>query len=94
MRSERYAPEASSAERGDSSLNGGNQTSGAGTVEMETGDGVIGELRTQVIQIARNPVLVLRPVDLPLILPLPDAKQEPNPEMDRTPLGKEGTTRI
>lgn len=39
-------------------------------------------------------MLALRPVDLPPILPLPEAKQEPDSEMDRTPLGKEGTARI
>lgn len=36
----------------------------------------MGELKSQVIQIARNPVLAIRPMDLLPILPRPEAKAE------------------
>lgn len=54
----------------------------------------VGELRTQVVQISRNPVLAIRSVDLPPLLPLPEAKPELESEIDRMPQGKEGTTRV
>lgn len=66
--------------------------------EMETSvEGLrseVGELRMQVGQIARNPVLALRRGDLPPLLPLPKTKQEPATEIDRTPVGKEGNARV
>lgn len=51
----------------------------------------MGELRTQVGQIARHPALALRSGNLPPILPLPEAKPESWPKRDLVPLGKEGT---
>lgn len=36
----------------------------------------VGELRSQVVQISHNPILAIRPVDLPLILPSSDIKLE------------------
>lgn len=65
--------------------------------EMETSmEGLrleVGDLRMQITQIARNPVLTVRPVDLPPILPLPETKPEPWTEKDRLPPSKENAWR-
>lgn len=64
-------------------------------LEMEQSvDGLrseVGELRSPVIQIARNPVLTLQPGDLPPFLPSPNVKHESMPVVEPTPFRKEGS---
>lgn len=49
----------------------------------------MGELRSQVTHIARNPVLTLRPVDLPPILPRPETHLESKTESSNLPSDQE-----
>ena len=54
----------------------------------------MGELRTQVSQIGRNPVLQIRPDELPPILPTPAIRPQFVPTLDVTPMGKDENSRI